>query len=63
VQKKIKELIALMAVKGLCPAAIVEDDDCCLKKPGYTIPSAIHVMDVVRYKFTVAKVSWNPVCK
>ena len=46
-------------MKGLCPAEIVKGEG--FKRlltyllPGYTVPSAVHVMDVVRCKFAVAK--------
>ena len=57
--KRITELIALMVVKDFRPAAVVEGEG--FKRllsylgPGYTIPSSVHVMDIVRLKFLAAK--------
>jgi len=57
--KRITELIALMVAKDLRPAAIVEGEGfkrlLSYLEPGYIIPSAVHVMDIVRRKFAVAK--------
>ena len=55
----ITELIALMVAKDLLPAAIVEGEGfkrlLSYLEPGYIIPLAVHVMDIVRRKFAVAK--------
>ena len=48
-----------MVAKDLRSAAIVEGEGfkqlLSYLEPGYTVPSAVHVMDVVRRKFAVAK--------
>ena len=57
--KRITELIALMVAKDLRPAAVVEGEGfkrlLSYLEPGYTIPSSVHVMDIVRRKFLAAK--------
>jgi len=54
--KKITELIAFMVAKDLQPAAVVDGAGLLsYLEPGYAIPSSVHIMDVVRQKYTMAK--------
>ena len=57
--KKITELIALMVAKDLRPAAVVDGEGfkrlLFYLEPGYVIPSSVHIMDVVRRKYIMAK--------
>ena len=57
--KKITELIAFMVAKDLRPAAVVDGEGfkrlLSYLEPGYVIPSSVHIMDVIRRKYTVAK--------
>ena len=57
--KRITELLALMIARYLRSAAIVEGEGfkrlLSFLEPGYVIPSSVHLMDVVRRKYTMAK--------
>ena len=57
--KKITELVALMVARDLRPAAIVDGEGfkrlLSFLEPGYVIPSSVHLMDVVRRKYAMAK--------
>ena len=57
--KRITELLALMIARDLRPAAIIEAEGfkrvLSFLEPGYVIPSSVHLMDVVRRKYTIAK--------
>ena len=57
--KKITELLVLMIARDLRPAAIIEGEGfkrlLSFLEPGYIIPSSVHLMDVVRWKYTMAK--------
>lgn len=57
--KRITELVALMVAKDLRPAAVVEGEGfrrlLAYLEPGYIVPSAVHVMEIVRRKFAAVK--------
>ena len=57
--KRITELLALMIARDLQPAAIVEGEGfkrfLSFLEPGYVISLSVHLMDVVRRKYTMAK--------
>ena len=59
--KRITELIADMAARDLRPATVVEGDGfkALLKfiEPGYKVPSATHIAQVVRRQYEAAKVA------
>ena len=61
---RITELIALMVAKDLRPAGVVEGEGfkrlLSYLEPGFTIPSSVHVMDIVRHKFLAA--NWKKSC-
>ena len=48
-----------MIARDLRPAAIVEGEGferlLSFLEPGYVLPSSVHLMDVVRWKYTMAK--------
>ena len=57
--KRITKLLALVIARDLQPATIIEGEGfkqvLSFLEPGYVIPSSVHLMDVVRWKYTVAK--------